>query len=77
LNTVEEQNLAKPPKYVVEELFLTKRKLRYRDTVHTKSVLEKVIDIGRILHSESGQLECPVFKEMIDWMAGKTGISAY
>ena len=74
---VEEQNLEKPPKYVVEELFLTKRKLRYRDTVHTKSVLEKVTDLGRILRSESGQLECPVFKEMIDWIAAKTGISAY
>jgi len=74
---VEDQNQQKPPKYVVEELFRTKKGRCYRDTVHAKVVLGKVTDIKKILFSGSGQLECPVFKETMDWIAEKTDVPAY
>jgi hypothetical protein len=74
---VEDQNQQKPPKYVVKELFLTKKDCCYRDTRHAKVVLEKVTDIKKLLFSSSGQLECPVFKETMDWIAARTGVPAY
>lgn len=74
---VENQNQRKPPKYVVEDLFRTKKNCCYRDTRHAKAVLEKVTDIKKILFSSSGQLECPVFKETMDWIAASTGVPAY
>lgn len=74
---VEDQNQQKPPKYVVEDLFRTKKKCCYRDTRHAKAVLEKVTDIKKILVSSSGQLECPVFKETMDWIGERTGVAAY
>lgn len=74
---VEDQNQEKPPKHVVEELFRTKKGCNYRDTVHARAVLEKVTDIKKLLFSSSGQLECPVFKETMDWIAVRTGVPAY
>jgi hypothetical protein len=74
---VEDQNQQKPPKYVVEELFRTKKGRCYRDTVHARAVLEKVTDIKKLLFNSSGQLECPVFKETMDWIANRTGVPAY
>jgi len=74
---VEEQNQTKPPKYVVEELFQAKKRRKYRDTVHAKAVLEKVADIKIILYYNGNQLQCPIFKELIDWIGAKTGVSAY
>jgi hypothetical protein len=74
---VEDQNQQRPPKYVVEDLFRTKKDRCYRDTVHAKAVLEKVTDIKKILFNNSGQLECPVFKETMDWIGERTGVAAY
>jgi len=74
---VEEQNQTKPPKYVVNELFRTKTGRRYCDTVHAKAVLEKVPDIKTILYCKGNQLQCPVFKELMDWIGNKTGVPAY
>jgi hypothetical protein len=74
---VEDQNQQKPPKHVVEELFRTKKGCSYRDTVHARAVFEKVTDIKKLLFSSSGQLECPVFKETMDWIAVRTGVPAY
>ena len=74
---VEDQNQRTPPKYVVEDLFRTKKGRCYRDTVHAKAVLGKVTDIRKILFGSSGQLECPVFKETMDWIGEKTGVAAY
>ncbi len=74
---VEDQNQQKPPKYVVEELFRTKKSRCYRDTVHARAVLEKVTDIRKLLFNNSGQLECPVFKKTMDWIAARTGVPAY
>jgi len=74
---VENQNQHKPPKYVVEELFRTRTGRCYRDTRHAGIVLGKVADIKKLLFNSSGQLECPVFKETMDWIGEKTGVAAY
>ncbi|MBI4586097.1 MAG: DUF4276 family protein [Planctomycetes bacterium] len=74
---VEDQNQVKPPKYAVEELFQSKKGRKYRDTVHAKAVLEKVTDVRRLLFGNGGQPQCPVFKEMIDWISERTGVPAY
>lgn len=77
VHPVENQDQQSPPKRIVEELFRVHKKQRYCDTVHAAIVLRKVEDIGDILKNESGQLQCPVFKEMIDWIGQKTGVTAY
>jgi hypothetical protein len=73
----EDQNQSKPPKYVVEELFLTKQNRAYRDTAHTRAVLGKVTDIKGLLYSHSGQLACAVFKATMDWIAQATRVPGY
>ncbi|HVN77400.1 MAG TPA: DUF4276 family protein [Terriglobia bacterium] len=74
---VEDQNQSNPPKYVVEALFRTKKKRRYRDTTDAKAVLDKVSDIKKLLYNDKTQLECPVFKQTMDWIATKTGVEGY
>ncbi|MCX5644279.1 MAG: hypothetical protein NTZ17_06295 [Phycisphaerae bacterium] len=74
---VEDQNHDRPPKRVVEELYLQKKGRAYRDTKDAPAVLASVSDPRQLLYLESGQLQCPVFKEMLDWLAEKTGVSAY
>jgi hypothetical protein len=74
---VEEQNQNRPPKRVVEQLYCVKRGRAYRDTKDAPAVLGRVTDLRQILHSKSGQVECPVFKAMLDWVASKTGVPAY
>jgi hypothetical protein len=77
---VEDQNLNNPPKRVVADLFLhhSRRKRAYTDTVDAGKVLGNVAsDIRPILWSKSGQLECPVFKEVLDWIGEQTGVRAY
>lgn len=74
---VEDQNQIKPPKYVVEDLFQAKKGRKYRDTVHAKAVLEKVADIKTILYHNGNQLQCPLFKDLMDWIGAKTGVPAY
>jgi hypothetical protein len=77
IHPVEDQNQMKPPKYIVEELFQTKKGRKYRDTVHAKAVLGKVTDIRTILYHRGNQLQCPRFKELMDWIGDKTGVAAY
>ena len=74
---VEDQNHARPPKRVVEELYRQKKGRAYRDTTDAAAVLASVSDLRQLLYLESRQLQCPVFKEMLDWLAEKTGVSAY
>jgi hypothetical protein len=74
---VEDQNQSNPPKYVVEALFRTKKKQRYRDTTDAKAVLDKVSDIKNLLYKDNNQLECPVFKQTMDWIANQTGVAGY
>lgn len=79
---VEEQNHtdAGRPKRFVERLFRTRtRKGRaYRDTVDAPGVLRRVADLRtEVLYSVGAQLECPVFKGMLDWLAARTDVPVY
>ncbi|MCX5677482.1 MAG: DUF4276 family protein, partial [Planctomycetota bacterium] len=74
---VEDQNQQRPPKRVVEELFRTKKGWAYRDTIHASAVLGKVTDLRGLLFNQQKQVQCPVFKETLDWIGAKTGIPAY
>jgi hypothetical protein len=76
---VEEQNQNRPPKHVVEELFRTKsiRRRAYRDTRDASAVLRHVTDMRTIVYNDRGQVQCPVFKEMLDWIGEQTRIVAY
>lgn len=77
---VEEQDQqGRHPKRIVEELFRTKTapKRAYRDTKDAPAVMRKVRDIRQIVFLESGIVNCPLFKEMLDWVGGMTGVPAY
>jgi len=77
---VEDQNLDKPPKRVVEDLFLHRsaKGRAYRDTSDAPRVLKLVSDsLGSILVNEHGSIECPEFKRVLDWIGHKTGVPAY
>jgi hypothetical protein len=76
---VENQNQLRPPKRIVEELFLHKsrRKKAYRDTKDAPAVLGKVANLRSLLYTLSGQPNCPAFKETLDWLGEKTGVPAY
>ena len=74
---VEEQDQAKPPKRVVERLFMSSRQRAYRDTIDAPEVLRRVEGISELLYTAYGQLECPVFKAFLDWLRDQTGVPAY
>lgn len=78
-NPVEEQNHNRPPKRVVEDLFRTKSPLKhaYRDTKDASAILRNVTDLRKIIYDSKGQIKCPVFKSMLDWIGQKTTIPAY
>lgn len=78
-NPVEEQNQDHPPKRVVENLFLTKSRKRqaYRDTFHAPAILRKVTNLKTIIYNNNNQVNCPVFKAMLEWIGERTGAPAY
>jgi hypothetical protein len=78
-NPVEDQNQNHPPKRIVEELFRTKSRTRcaYRDTRDASAVLQNVNDIKTIIYNANNQIECTVFKALLDWIGEKTTITAY
>lgn len=79
-NPVEDQNQCRPPKRIVEELFRTKSETRrcYRDTRDASAVLRNVTDIKTIIiYKANSQIQCPVFKALLDWMGEKTAIPVY
>ncbi len=77
IRPVEEQNQNKPPKRIVEEFYRTDKGRRYRDTTDAKAVLSRVNNIREMLYFNTTQLNCPVFKNMLDWVGEKTGVPAY
>ena len=77
VHPVENQNQNRPPKRVIEELYLTYKRRAYRDTKDAGAVLGNVNNLRQIIHPQSGQLECPIFKEMLDWVGSQTGVPAY
>jgi len=66
----ENQNQDTPPKKLVEQLFLSKTKNSYRETVDAPAILRQAS-----LREIASQ--CPKFKEMLDWVGTRTGVSAY
>ena len=74
---VEEQNHDHPPKYIVNELYRKYHKRKYRETTDAVAVLRRVEKSEEIFYSDSRQLQCPAFKEMVDWIVEKTGVPAY
>jgi hypothetical protein len=74
---VEEQDQDRPPKTIVERLFHENMRVSYRDTLHAPAVLRTVANVREILVSTHGQIECPVFKKMLDWMGERMGVPAY
>lgn len=70
---VEDQNLERPPKRIVEELFRTKKNKSYRDTKDARSVLLNVTDLARVLRTPSGQCTCPEFVKVLRWLSEKLG----
>jgi len=77
IHPVEDQNQERPPKRIVEGLYLKEKKQAYRDTKDSVAILSGVSDIQTLLYSGSRQLQCPVFKDMLDWVGDKTGVQAY
>ena len=76
-NPVEEQDQNNPPKRIVEGLFKAKLRRTYRDTKDASAVLRAVSDLRTILYGDSQQMQCPAFKEMLDWVGQRTGVPAY
>jgi hypothetical protein len=74
---VEDQNQQRPPKRIVEELFRTKLRRGYRATRHAPSVLRQVADMRTILYYTNRAANCPVFREMLDYIGDATGVPAY
>jgi hypothetical protein len=76
---VEDQDQGRPPKQVIEELFLSKspEHRRYRDTRDAPNVLRRVSDIRTLLYTDAGQVNCPTFKATLDWLGERFGVPAY
>ncbi len=76
---VEEQDQNKPPKRIVQQLFITKtaRKRAYRETKDAPAVLGRVGQVGQLLRTADGKVNCPVFKNALDWVGEMTKVPAY
>lgn len=74
---VEDQDQDRPPKRIVEELFLARTHRAYRDTTHAPAVLRRVENLHEVLRLDTGQQQCPVFEGMLDWIARQTGVSPH
>lgn len=72
----EDQNQNKPPKRIVEQLFLRDRKRAYRETIDGPAILKNA-DLRETLFDTHGASKCPAFQEVLDWAGTKTGVPAY
>lgn len=75
-NPPEDQNHDKPPKRIVEELFRTKLGRAYLDTTDFAAAMRNTA-LRDVLLDDRGNVQCPVFKAVVDWIAAKTGVPAY
>jgi hypothetical protein len=73
---VEDQDLVRPPKRLIETLFLTKSRRRkaYRDTKDAPAILSKVTDLRAILLAKGGQWTCPEFVALLQWLGDRTQV---
>ena len=73
----EDQNQNKPPKRIVEELFSKYRKGKsYNQVVDGPAILRNA-DLREVVFDERGTIQCPVFRDMIDWIGDKTKVPGY
>jgi len=70
---VEDQDIERPPKRVVEELFRTKLKKRYLDTRDAPRILRGVTDPSPMLRTDLGRATCPEFIEVLRWLGERFG----
>lgn len=70
---VEDQNFARPPKRVIEDLFRTKSVSRrsYLETRDAPKILGSVTDLGAILRTDSGAVTCPEFVAVLRWLGDR------
>ena len=75
----EEQDEDRPPKLVVQGLFKAKTRRDYHETRDARVVLGRVarIEDDLLYTTHPGQLECPVFKDLLDWIGEQTGVAPY
>ena len=66
----EEQNQDRPPKRIVEDLFRRELKRSYRENTDSDAILRNA-DLREVAE------QCPTFRDMIDWIGEKTGVSGY
>lgn len=76
---VENQNDGNPPGHIVETLFKTKsiKRRTYAKTTDAAAVLGKVRDLRSVLYTQHGQLQCPFFKTLLDWVGNMTSVPVY
>ncbi len=72
----EDQNQNKPPKKIVQQLFMAKLKRSYREITDCQAILSNT-DILEVLYDENNRMQCPAFCAMLDWIGSKTGVTAY
>lgn len=75
----EDQDEDRPPKRVVEGLFKARAGRDYHETKDARVVLGRVARIrdDLLYTTQPGQLECPVFKGLLDWIGEQTGVAPY
>ena len=66
----EDQNQNRPPKRIVEALFLRRLNRAYRENTDSAAILRDA-DLRQVAE------QCPTFCAMIAWIGGKTGVSGY
>ena len=74
IHPVEDQDQNRPPKRIVEEIFLTRTRRAYRDTRDAPAVLRRVADFNEILYRSQQDLQCPVLQGFLDWLAQRAGV---
>ncbi len=72
----EDQNQNQPPKRIVEELFRRHIGKSYRENVDSYAILSKA-NLREVVFDEHGTIQCPAFRDMIDWIGDKTGVPGY
>ena len=66
----EDQNQERPPSKIVEDLFLKHLKRAYRKNTDSSAIL-------RDANLQDVAEQCPTFRDMVDWIGLKTGVTAY
>lgn len=72
----EDQDQNQPPKRVVESLFQAKLQRSYQDTRDAAAILSNTT-LRNVLFDDRDDVQCPVFKSLVDWIGTRTGVAGY